>query len=165
MNYTCSVLCLASLGLLTACATDDGGAPQEEANNTGYTFANARYAEGDTSLVDLCGQFEIGTHPLAGTYVGFWKDGAADVLQTAIIVDSVGDDGATEILYSHGHYTPWRVDYSECERFSARFSDDDTLLVDFRGGHKGTFEFIDADQVSGKYTSSTGDTRGSFSRI
>lgn len=158
-----AVFTLSLLALVTACTAD--GNPPEYGGNLGSTRADVGYGPGDTSLLDLCGAYEIGTHPRAGTYVGYWREEVTDTLQAALIVDTVGEAGVTQILYSHGIYAPWDVNDAECERFAGRFTDKDTLVVDFRDGHRGTFEFINKGQVNATYVSDTGTTRGTFSGI
>ena len=75
--------------------------------------------------MELCGDYQLGSDPRAGTFVGFWRDGAKDAVQSALVIENVGADGQAQVRYSHGRYDPWGLDYSECEKFSGKFLDED----------------------------------------
>ena len=149
------------IGALSACENS------QVARTAGYTESNVKYeVGGDRSLLDLCGSYDVDkSDPRTGVAVGWWRDDAnKDVLQTALIVESVDAEGNARVLYSHGQYRPWGIDYSECEIVKGKFVDEDSLKVYFRDENVGTFEFH-GDAVIASYSSQDGLTRGDFEMI
>lgn len=119
--------------------------------------------DAEDPLLKQCGRFSIKEGERTGVLKGYWRDGVTDALPHALIILSVKDSGKAKVLYSHGRYQPWKIDYSECEKFSGTFVNPNTLIVKLRDGRTAKYDFVDGTtSVGGTYTSRNGTTRGTF---
>jgi len=95
---------------------------------------------------------------LQGVWVGSWDAG----LCSALIVESIGKDGAIQAWYVYGRYSPWQIQQPGKARWSGRLSDKKMVFKGPRGG--ADYTLVGASQLEGHFYNNSGQYKGSFAK-
>ena len=109
-----------------------------------------------------CPKMAVKSGQWTGTYTGAWTGGGVTLPHTLVVADRKSNGRAT-ILYAVGRARAWGINPA-CHKVTGRFTDKNTLKIDFQNGHRATYDFFD-DFVNAKYTSPSGTTRGQVKRV
>jgi hypothetical protein len=87
------------------------------------------------------------------SFLGFWGDGKWDgKLCHTLVVESLSDDGAATVVYSHGTYSGWNIRAPGFYRVKGRF-EGDTLHLNFPTiGARAEYKLVEG-SLHGKYFS------------
>lgn len=111
----------------------------------------------DYKLVTL----DPGAPPAAAALQGVWLGSWDGVLCSALIVESISNDGQVQAWYVNGRYAPWYAQPGK-RRWTGRLSDKKLVFKGSQGGVD--YTLAGPTQIDGVYFNNSGQYKGSFTK-